>query len=91
MSVKDENVVFVGKKPTTAYVFAVVTQFSDGQNEVHIKARGKSINKAVDIAEIVRNRFVQNVDVSIGISTEKLMGERDEINVSSIDISLRKK
>ena len=39
----DDNVVFVGKKPTMSYVFAVITQFSEGAKEVHVKARGKSI------------------------------------------------
>ena len=29
----DDNVVFVGKKPTMSYVLAVITQFSEGTKE----------------------------------------------------------
>ncbi len=87
----DDNVVFVGKKPTMSYVLAVITQFSEGRNEVHIKARGRSISRAVDVVEVVRNRFVNNVKHSIEIGTEKLVAENNmDINVSTIDIKLVK-
>ncbi|MFH0956927.1 MAG: hypothetical protein V1813_03620 [Candidatus Aenigmatarchaeota archaeon] len=50
----EANVVLVGKKPTMNYVLAAVTQFSDGLKDIHIKARGKNICRAVDVAEVVR-------------------------------------
>ncbi len=53
----EDNVVFVGKKGTMAYVLAVVTQMNQGATEVIIKARGKAISRAVDVAEIVRHKF----------------------------------
>ena len=53
----DDNVVFIGKKGVMSYVLAVVTQFNNGVNEVVIKARGKAISRAVDVAEIVRQRL----------------------------------
>ncbi|NIO19700.1 MAG: DNA-binding protein Alba [Candidatus Aenigmarchaeota archaeon] len=87
----DDNVVFVGKKPTMSYVLAVITQFSEGAKEVYLKARGRSISRAVDVAEVVRNRFVNDVKHKIEIGTEKIQGERDnELNVSTITISLSK-
>ncbi|MCD6590616.1 MAG: DNA-binding protein Alba [Candidatus Aenigmarchaeota archaeon] len=87
----DDNVIFVGKKPTMSYVLAVITQFSEGVKEVHIKARGKSISRAVDVAEVVRNRFISDVKREIEIGTEKVKGEDgSEINVSTIDITLKK-
>jgi DNA-binding protein Alba len=88
----ESNVVFIGKKPSMAYVLAAVTQFGDGQDCVHIKARGRSISKAVDIAEIVRNKFILNAKVeNIEIGTEKLTGnDGRELNVSTMDIVLRK-
>ena len=49
---KPDNTVYIGKKPTMNYVLAVATQFNSGTAEVIIKARGKSISKAVDVAEI---------------------------------------
>ena len=74
------------------YVLAVVTQFNSGNSEVVIKARGKSISRAVDVAEIYKNRFDTSVSVKdVKISTEEL--ERDEgstVNVSSIEIFLNK-
>jgi DNA-binding protein len=87
----DDNVVFVGKKPTMSYVLAVITQFSEGAKEVYLKARGKSISRAVDVAEVVRNRFVNDVKHTIEIGTEKIQGEREgELNVSTINITLSK-
>jgi DNA-binding protein len=85
------NVVFVGKKPTMSYVLAVVTQFSDGINDVHIKARGRSISRAVDVAEVVKNRFVQGVKVDVQIGTDEVTDENNnKINVSTIDVVLNK-
>ena len=50
----DENTIYVGSKPPMCYVLAVVTQFNtSGADEVIIKARGQSISRAVDTAEIV--------------------------------------
>ena len=87
-----DNVVFVGRKPTMSYVLAVITQFTDGLKEVHVKARGRSISRAVDVAEIVKNRFLGDVKVkSIEIGTEEReVEEGNKINVSTIDIHLTK-
>jgi DNA-binding protein Alba len=87
-----DNVIFVGKKPAMPYVLAVITQFTDGLKEVHIKARGRSISRAIDVAEIVKNRFLGDVKInSIDIGTEKRdVEEGNKINVSTIDILLLK-
>jgi len=88
----DDNVVFVGQKPTMAYVLAVITQFSGSLKEVHLKARGRSISRAVDVAEIVKNRFLQDVkinDIEIGTEEREVEGG-NKINVSTIDIKLFK-
>ena len=91
---RDENVIYVGRKPPMSYVLAVVTQFNSGSDEVIIKARGRSISTAVDTAEIVRNRFVTDTKVKeIKISTESITNEEEgrTSNVSSIEIYLVKK
>jgi DNA-binding protein Alba len=87
-----DNVVFVGRKPTMSYVLAVITQFTNGLKEVHLKARGRSISRAVDVAEIVRNRFLGDVKVkNIDIGTEeRVVEEGNKINVSTIDIDMVK-
>jgi DNA-binding protein len=89
----EENTVYIGKKPTMNYVLAVVTQFNSGSMDVIIKARGRAISRAVDVAEIVRNRFIQNAEVmDIKIMTEQLSGEGGTTaNVSSIEIYMQNK
>jgi len=91
----DENVVFIGTKPFMNYVTAVVMQFTTKQREeVIIKARGKFINRAVDVAEVVKKRFLkdQNIKIKdIKIDSEEFENkERRKINVSTIEITLSK-
>ncbi len=88
----DEAVVFVGSKPIMNYVLATLTQLNEGTNKVVVKARGKAISRAVDVAEIVRNRFMPNVEVGeIKIGTEELESEQGRVvNVSTIEIELVK-
>ena len=86
------NVVFVGKKPAMSYVLACVTQFNDGNDDVILKARGRAISHAVDVAEIVRNKFMKDITVkSVSIGTEQVQTEQGEsLNVSSIEIVIGK-
>ena len=86
----EENTIFVGNKAPMSYVLAVVTQFNSGSKEVSIKARGRAISRAVDTAEIVRNRFVTNAKIKdITIGTESITNEEGRTsNVSSIEIVL---
>ena len=88
---QNDNVVFVGKKPTMSYVLAVMTQFSDGANEVYVKARGRSISVAVDVAEAVRNKFIKDLERTVEIGTDEIIDERkNKLNVSTISITLTK-
>jgi archaea-specific DNA-binding protein len=88
----EENVIYVGNKPPMSYVLAVVTQFNSGSNDVVIKARGRAISRAVDAAEITRNRFVTDAKIkNIHIGTEAITNEEGRTsNVSSIEITLTK-
>jgi DNA-binding protein len=87
-----EQVVYVGNKPVMNYVLATLTQLNEGASEVVIKARGRAISRAVDVAEIVRNRFMPGVQVKeIKIDTEELDSEQGRrSNVSTIEIVLAK-
>jgi DNA-binding protein len=88
---KDDNTVFIGKKGVMSYVLAVVTQFNNGAQEVIVKARGRAISRAVDVAEIVRQRFVTEAQLGdIKISTEEIQGDEGPIKVSAIEIVLTK-
>jgi DNA-binding protein len=88
----EENTIFIGTKPVMNYVLAVVTQINSGNSEVILKARGRAISRAVDVAEIVRNRFITDIELgSIDISTEEVSNrEGSNSNVSAIEIKLKK-
>lgn len=83
--------IYVGTKPAMSYVTAVVMQFDD-TDEVTLKARGRAISRAVDCAEIVRNRFLPDVEIAgIETGTEELEDDSGSTrNVSTIEITLRK-
>ncbi|MFW6002364.1 MAG: DNA-binding protein Alba [archaeon] len=87
----DENTIFVGSKETMSYVMALLTQFNSGNEEAMIKARGRAISKAVDVAEITKNRFMEEAEIEeIITDTEELDNEDGgTTNVSSIEIKMR--
>lgn len=88
----EENVVYIGTKPVMNYVLAVVTQMNGGTSEVMLKARGRAISRAVDVAEIVRNKFILDAELrNIDISTEEVSNrEGSNSNISAIEIQLSK-
>lgn len=85
------DTVYVGTKPAMSYVTAVAHQFDEG-DEVTLKARGRAISRAVDVAEIVRNRFLPDVEIaSIETGTEELEDDSGSTrNVSTIEIRLKR-
>ncbi|MCQ4153432.1 MAG: DNA-binding protein Alba [Archaeoglobales archaeon] len=87
-----ENVILVGKKPVMNYVLATITQLNEGASEVTVKARGRAISRAVDVVEIVRNRFVPGLKLKgIKIDTEELESQEGrKVNVSTIEITIAK-
>lgn len=86
---KDDNSVYIGRRPTNNYVLAAMLLLND-KKECVIKARGRAISHAVDVTEVLRNRFMKDVKVKdINIGTERLVGkDGKENNVSSIEITL---
>jgi len=89
---EDNAVVFIGDKPVMNYVLAVLTQFNKTVSTVTLKARGRSISRAVDTAEITRNRFMPNLMIQgITIGTESIPDDQGRnVNVSSMEIVLMK-
>jgi archaea-specific DNA-binding protein len=90
----EENSIFVGSKPFMNYVTGVVMQFTTQQApEVTVKARGKFISRAVDIAEVASKRFLEgviHVD-RIGINSEEFTNkEGRQVRVSTIEIVLKR-
>ena len=92
---EEENTIFVGGKPFMNYVTGVVMQFTTkGANEVVVKARGKFISRAVDVAEVASKRFLEGqVEIKdIKIDSEEFTNkEGKQVRVSTIEITLAKK
>ncbi len=90
----EDNTIFVGSKPFMNYVTGVVMQFTTkGAQEVTVKARGKFINRAVDIAEVTRKRFLLGtIDLKkVNIDSEEFTNrEGKQVRVSTVDIVLQK-
>ncbi len=86
---KEVNSVFVGRRPTMNYVMATMMILNTGE-DCTVKARGRAISHAVDVCEILRNRFLKGTEYKdIRLSTEVLEGENGQSNnVSSIEIVL---
>jgi len=87
-----DKVVYVGQKPVNNYVVACLTSFGAGSTKIIVKARGRAICKAVDTVELLRRRFMKNVELrGISISTEQVTREGDrKANVSAIEITVVK-
>jgi len=88
----ESNAVLIGRKPVMNYVLACITLFHGGTKQVSIKARGKSISYAIDVAEVVRRKFLPNVKIKrINIGTDQFSHEDQAeglTNVSTIEIVL---
>ena len=90
----DDNSIFIGNKPFMNYITGVVMQFTTNQaSEVTIKARGKFIARAVDVAEVSSKRFLDNTIAvtDIRINSEEFTNkEGRQVRVSTIEIALKK-
>jgi len=86
------DTVYIGKKPLMAYVTSTLIQLAN-MPTVSIKARGMSIGRAVDVAQIVA-RKTENAGYTIGnikIGSESLESQDGKTrNVSTIDIEVKR-
>ncbi|PIN78511.1 DNA-binding protein Alba [Candidatus Woesearchaeota archaeon CG10_big_fil_rev_8_21_14_0_10_33_12] len=91
----EDNTIFIGEKPFMNYVTAVVMQFTTkNASDIFIKARGKFISRAVDVAEVSSKRFLNGqADVGdIKIDSEEFTNkEGRQVRVSTIEITLKRK
>ncbi len=92
---QQSQIIYIGKKDTISYVLVAVTILNKS-DMCSIQARGRQISKAVDIAEITRRKFLQDMvevdDVIIG--SEDIISNEEGIppkTVSTIDIILKRK
>ena len=86
------DTIYIGKKPLMAYVTSTLIQLANIPS-VSIKARGMSISRAVDVAQII-SRKTENAGYKIGdinIGSESLESQDGRTrNVSTIEIVVKR-
>ncbi len=86
------DTIFIGKKPLMAYVTSTLIQLAN-LPAVHIKARGMSIGRAVDVAQIIA-RKTESAGYAVGeikIGSEALESQDGRTrNVSTIEIEVKR-
>lgn len=100
---KEDNIIYIGKQPAMVYATSVMVQAQEGQKLIIIKARGKSISRAVDVSQLALRKFVKDFKIgTITVGTEErdyVPDERDKrpkvegprkVLVSTIEIPLIK-
>ena len=92
MSTEQRDTVYIGKKPIMAYVTSTLIQLAN-LPIVSIKARGMTIGRAVDVAQII-SRKTENAGYTIGeirIGSESLESQDGRMrNVSTIEIEVKR-
>ena len=88
MAKKDDSKVFIGRKRSLNYVMAAMIVLND--QPVQLLARGRSISRAVDVSEILINKFIKGATYGdIKIDTETVTNsDGSSNNVSSIEIEI---
>jgi DNA-binding protein len=87
--------VIVGQsKPLLNYVTACITMFNSGAEHVVLRSRGEAINVAVDVAQLLKKRFVSQMQISkIQIDGENVIsrdGRQLSLPVLEIELSIPK-
>lgn len=84
----DDSKVYIGRKKSMSYVMAAMVVLND--KPVTLLARGRSISRAVDVAEILINKFISGSSYGeIKIDTETITNtDGTNSNVSSIEIEI---
>ncbi len=92
---KTDNSFFIGEKPLMNYVTAAVMHFtSKNAPEITLKARGRFMNTAIDVSQVITSRFLKDQarinDVRLG-SEEFTNKEGRQVRVSTIEINIKRK
>jgi DNA-binding protein len=85
---EDDSKVFIGRKKSMSYVMASMVVLNE--KPVRLLARGRSISRAVDVAEILINKFVPGASYGEILIDTETMTNKDgtDSNVSSIEIEI---
>ncbi len=88
---QNRDTVYIGKKPIMAYVTSTLIQLATFP-QVTIKARGMSIGRAVDVAQIILRKTDAGHSIgNIKIDSELLESQDGRSrNVSTIEITVKR-
>jgi len=90
------GIIFIGHDDPFLYFPDMMSYLSRDEIEnIHLKARGKSISNAVNVAEQFKNRFVKEIktkidNVEIGTEEVPRKDKKGKIKMSFIDITMSK-
>jgi len=97
MSKSKEFDLLVGRKPVRGYITAAIVAQKQGVTKITVKSRGRSISKAVDVAEILKREPLNMKLVGkVKIGTQEFAEDNKEgtqrtivRRVSTIEITLK--
>ena len=97
MAEEEIPTIFIGKKPFMRYIMAAMAIIlNEKPTKIKIVARGRAISRAVDLAEVLRTRYLPGViDIEdIKISTDEIKNEEsgrvDRVSTIEILMALKK-
>ncbi len=94
MSGETKTVIVGQYKEPLAYITACITMFNSGAECVVLRSRGEAINKAVDVVQLLKKRFMSKVEIShIRIDGENVVsrdGRQLSLPVLEIELSVPK-
>lgn len=90
---KQLKTVIVGKsKPILNYVTACITIFNQGERCLVLRARGEAINIAVEVFQLLKSKFIDDVGISkVCIDGETVTTRRGKLqNLPVLELTLHR-
>ncbi len=96
MSESEIPTIYIGKKPLIRYMMAAISiLLNERPEKLRISARGRMISKAVDVAEMLKTRYLPGIieieDIRTGTEELENPNQPGRVNrVSTIEIILKR-
>jgi len=88
------KLIIVGtSKPVLNYVTACITLFNRGEQRIRLRARGRAINVAVEVVQLLRSRFMKDVVINAANIDEDVIVGKDgaPFRVAVLELELVRK
>ncbi|MBM1154475.1 DNA/RNA-binding protein AlbA [archaeon] len=84
--------ILIGRKEPMRYVMAIIQSFAAGYTEIHLRARGMAIKRAVDTVQIIKRSIIPELKIkAINIGSEQITRQDGRTGyVSTIEIVVTK-